>query len=162
MRIAGPALLLACVLSACTGKGSTNTPDAAPNAASSVSPPEAENLAEPPQPHRPARTWSAAPPGFSVTMVRTRSDGTVLAVRTVGSSSCPFEVDEVVVEGTVLHVVDGAAGNGDRVCTADARPSRTSWPVPRSLVEPLRDAETAVLHLESGRSFGVPLLVGIE
>ena len=97
-----------------------------------------------------------------MTVVRTRFEGTVLAVRTVGSSSCAFEVDEVLVEDDVLHVVDDATGSGDRVCTADARPSRTSWPVPRSLLEPLRDAETAVLHLESGRSFGVPLVVGIE
>ena len=97
-----------------------------------------------------------------MTVVRTRFDGTVLAVRTVGSSSCPFEVDEVLVEGDVLHVVDAVTGGGERICTADARPSRTSWPVPRALVEPLRDAETAVLHVESGRSFGVPLLVGIE
>lgn len=98
-----------------------------------------------------------------MTVVRTRFNGTVLAVRTVGSSSCAFEVDEVRVEGEVLHVVDEAPPtSAELACTADARPSRTSWPVPRALVEPLRDAETAVLHLESGRSFGVPLLVGIE
>lgn len=165
MRILAAAVLVLVTTTACTDQQAAPSPalPAAPSSASSVPLPDSasgsSSGSSSPKPARPR----LAPPGFSATLLRTRLGGTVLAVRTVGSSSCAFEVDDVRVEAGVVHVVDEPPSTGgDRVCTADARPSRTTRPVPRAVAEQVRGVGSAVLHLESGRAFAVPLLVGFE
>ena len=106
---------------------------------------------------------SPAPSGFEATLIGTRSRGTVLRVRTVGSGSCPFKADEVVVVGDAIEVRDEPdAADDEQPCTADSRPSIWTYSVPAGQADDFGAASAVVVRLSTGKRFVTPLLRGME
>jgi hypothetical protein len=106
---------------------------------------------------------SPAPPGFEAALIGTRSRGTVLRVRTVGSGSCPFTAEEVVAMGDFIEVRDEPdAADDEQPCTADSRPSVWTYSVPAGQADDFRAASAVVVRLSTGKRFITPLLPGME
>ena len=106
---------------------------------------------------------SPAPSGFEASLIATRSREPVLRLRTVGSGSCFFEIDEVDVMDDVVEVTDESEAADDRrPCTADSQPSVRTYGVPAQQAEAFDAASIVVVRLSSGQRFSMPLLPGME
>lgn len=103
-----------------------------------------------------------APPGYKAFLIDTRMRGTVLSVRTVGSSACPFEVDTAQAVGTDIELTDEPDRSHGGVCTADASPSNAYYSVSDDEVGAFSAAESVVITTLSGDRLRMSLSKGVE
>lgn len=103
-----------------------------------------------------------APRGYRAFLTLTDPYTARLTIRTVGSSSCPVEIDDVQVAGGIVEVTDEPDSTASIACTADDVPAFDTYEARGAEVAALRTADLLVLTIVAGQRFRMSLSQGVE